>query len=171
MQMRAPDADSDCDHHVRFAYHQMFTIFENSSNADYAYIEPAKHIKIDTMTGTASGQYEDESSGNHDCFDDDHDTYQDQATPAGSPFHRKMNGDGREETREVNTFNQALADLNKLNKDAKSRFLDRAISNVNAASEESDKVTGIRKISVDRHFEALLSDAVALIDTFKQEKR
>ena len=82
-----------------------------------------------------------------------------------------MNGDGREETQEVNTLNQALADLNKLNKDAKSPFLDRAISNVNTASEESNKVTGIRKISVDRHFEALLSDAIALIDTFKREKR
>lgn len=172
MQLRAPDADSYCDHHVRFAYHQMFKIFESSSsNEDYAFIEPAKHIKIDAATGTASGQYEDESSGNHDCFDDDHDAYQDQATPAGSPFHAKLNGDGREETQEVNTLNQALADLNKLNKDAKSPFLDRAISNMNAASEESNKVTGIRKISVDRHFEALLSDAVALIDTFKREKR
>lgn len=175
LQMRAPDTDSVCDHHVRFAYHQMFTLFGNpSSNQDYAYIEPANGIKI-ASDGTSSGQYEDEGTGHHDCFDSDQNA-QDQGTLMRPPFDQAsptgdLNGQGKPAGQEETTFDGALQDLRNLSKhDSESHSLQRAVDNVQEASEERDKLSGIRKISLDRNFEAHLSDAIALIDAFKNEK-
>src|SRR5205085_6599786 len=52
LQMRGPDTNDACDHHVRFGYHKMLGIVSSPYNKDYSYIEPAQTLKSDGMTGT-----------------------------------------------------------------------------------------------------------------------
>jgi hypothetical protein len=61
LQMRAPDNEDACDHHVRRGYHEMFTIFSSPRNQDYAFIEPARGIY-------ANGSIEFESANDHPCW-------------------------------------------------------------------------------------------------------
>lgn len=67
LQMRAPDLNDACDHHVRHAYFQILSLIDPNStaNAGRKDIEPAKGMRYDD-----SGMFE--SPGNQKCFDMDH---------------------------------------------------------------------------------------------------
>lgn len=51
LEMRAPDTTDDCDHHVRYAYHQALKLidptYSNGNNGNYRYIDPAQAMNPD----------------------------------------------------------------------------------------------------------------------------
>jgi hypothetical protein len=133
LQMRAPDTTDDCDHHVRYGFHQMLKLLDpNYANyKNYRYIEPAQG-----MDPTDNGIFE-TSAKDHPCFDNDSDDQDDntftaafhhavaaQANPANgtNPFTNALDKvdaqwpakdpklDDKQEFRAArNTFKQALA--------------------------------------------------------------
>jgi hypothetical protein len=62
--MKAPDNNDGCDRHVRFAYHEMAKLLNNSFNQGVAYIEPATGADSD-------GNAIYETGDDHPCFDKD----------------------------------------------------------------------------------------------------
>jgi hypothetical protein len=76
LQMRAPDTTDDCDHHVRYAFHQMLKLLDPNYTdyPKYRYIEPAQGMNIND-----SGVFE--TSGD-DCFTNDAGDQDDPPPPA-----------------------------------------------------------------------------------------
>jgi hypothetical protein len=66
LQMRAPDNEDACDHHVRRGYHVLFHTISSTSNQAYAFIEPAKRINAD-----GSGVFESPDKNKHPCWTKD----------------------------------------------------------------------------------------------------
>jgi hypothetical protein len=78
LQMRAPDTTDDCDHHVRYAFHQMLMLLDpnyadqqHAAYPDYRYIEPAQGM--DSYRGVFETDESDE------CFMKDPDDQDDHA--------------------------------------------------------------------------------------------
>ncbi len=75
LMMRAPDATNPCDHHARFAFHQMLKLLDpkytsgTPINGNYRYIEPALGMDPTDLQDKGTFEY---STGKHPCFDQDH---------------------------------------------------------------------------------------------------
>jgi len=168
LQMRAPDNDSVCDHHVRLGYHKMFTILSSSYNQQYSFIEPAKGFN-----SNGTGQFEDSSK--HACFDEDQ-RLQDQGlfiqSQSASPVAGSSADAAGKESGAVHSMisvmllNSALAQLKDImNREHELQSqLQPAIDNINAASEGANKLEGFPKISSVRQVESHLNEAVIVIE-------
>jgi hypothetical protein len=79
LQMRAPDTTDDCDHHVRYAFHQMLKLLDPNYTdyPKYRYIEPAQGMNIND-----SGVFE---TPGDDCFTNDAGDQDDPSPPATPP--------------------------------------------------------------------------------------
>jgi len=105
LEMRAPDTTDNCDHHVRYGFHQMLTLLDPSyaNYTNYRYIEPAQGMDIKD-----NGIFE-TSASNHPCFDDDPDDQDDNRST--STFHPAVMT--QESTaNETNPFTEALDRVN-----------------------------------------------------------
>jgi hypothetical protein len=108
LQMRAPDTTSNCDHHVRYGFHQMLTLLDPNYKyyTNYRYIEPAK--EIDPNDTNDKGIFE-TSASDHPCFDGDPDD-QDYNFSAGT-LHQAA-ATKADEVNTTNPFTQALDVIN-----------------------------------------------------------
>jgi len=64
IQMRAPEDESACDNHVRFAYGNVYKLIGNDFNRDYAFIEPA-------IWDSTNHVYKYEDHNTHTCLTND----------------------------------------------------------------------------------------------------
>jgi hypothetical protein len=105
LQMRAPDTTSDCDHHVRYAFHRMLKLLDPkyTNYQNYRYIEPANE-----MDANDYGVFE-TSANDHPCFDDDPED-QDDDLSVGVAHHTVATQEG--EANGTNPFTEALDRVN-----------------------------------------------------------
>ncbi len=66
LQMRAPDNEDACDHHVRRGYHVLFHMISSSANQAYAFIEPGKR-----MNANGTVEFESPDTTKHPCWTKD----------------------------------------------------------------------------------------------------
>jgi hypothetical protein len=64
IQMRAPEDESACDNHVRFAYGYVYKLIGNNFNQDYAFVEPA-------IWDSTNHVYKYEDHNSHTCLTND----------------------------------------------------------------------------------------------------
>src|SRR6266481_665442 len=105
LQMRAPDTTDNCDHHVRYGFHQTLKLLDpNYANyTEYRYIEPAQELDLND-----NGVFE-TSASEHLCFDDDPED-QDDDLSTGTFHHAvKKQENGANGT---NPFTEAIGTVN-----------------------------------------------------------
>jgi hypothetical protein len=101
LHMRAPDTTDDCDHHVRFAYHQALKLvdqtYSNGNNGKYRYIDPAQAMNADD-----SGVFDSD-----DCWAADQDARDQEDTSTGSkhPVETKQENPAKQSSPFIGTLN------------------------------------------------------------------
>ena len=162
LQMRAPDNNDACDHHVRFGYHEIYRMVGSQYTTDYTYIEPAQNVKPDGQTDTF------EDSSNHQCFDhDDQDSIQTALVAAPDSAVRANNV-------ALSMLNVGLlesADKSLSNLAAKYEGLQPARNALHDAFVRTSQLGNFPKISDVRQIGALLNDAAGDIQSFIAEER
>jgi len=162
LQMRAPDNNDACDHHVRFGYHEIYRTVGSQYTTDYAYIEPAQSVKPDGMTGTF------EDSSNHNCFDhDDQNTFQDDTVTPQNATLQANNAD-------MSMLGQGFlesADKSLSSLAARYEGLQPASTAFHSAFVRESQLGSFPKISEVRQIGALLNDAASDIESFAADER
>jgi hypothetical protein len=162
LQMRAPDTTDACDHHVRFAYHQMYGIVGSQYTKDYSYIEPAQNVKPDGLTGTF------EDATHHECFDhDDQDTIQ--TAVAVTPDAAAQANNVAQSMLNVGLLESADKGLSNLA--AKYEGLEPAKNALHDALVGASQLGNFPRISEVRQIGALLNDSIGDIERFTAKEK
>jgi hypothetical protein len=168
LHMRAPDTTDDCDHHVRFAYHQALKLidptYSNGNNGNYRYIDPAQAMNADD-----SGVFDTD-----DCWAADQAARDQEDTSTGSkhPVETKQENPAKQSNPFMGTLNTIEAQWETLlhdpNVDPKLKD-NEMFRTAHNNFEQAYKLRGSLLITDVQRMGALLSRSAQKIDSLLTE--
>jgi hypothetical protein len=164
LEMRAPDTTDDCDHHVRFAYHQALKLidptYSNGNNGKYRYIDPAQAMNADD-----SGVF-----GTDDCWAADQAAGDQEDTSTGSqhPVQTKAENQAKQSSPFTGALNKIEANWEPLLCDPEVKG-NEMFKTAHNNFEQAYKLKGSLRITDVQRMGALLSRSAQNIDNLLTE--